>query len=375
MRSYPESLAIAGAWGYIGRKFLDAALRRRIRTLVFDPGDLPADIDPQAVARIGTEEEFYASPAELFHLAMHPGHRQRGLDLLLARAASGEDIAVLNEKPMAAPETPEQCPELVDSASRSGALMMFDFPELYDPLTERIIDHLRPFRDLRINDIYIRRSKDREATSNPRNYKPMVPIQYQESIHCLAFVLFVLARLRGGLAPVFEHGLTLTGDAKPYHPPNPEIYPYVVDGRCNYRLTLGTLSIEGQTDFKAGADATKQRILSGTGDGRPFHIDVDFQEGQKRLLINGMDQTGDPAANSYDHVLRTMTRWRRFETRETLMTGVYPNPTFAHVAYQLASVLWRSCHAAATIHLPSLDGLLAFDANFRQAVPGFARYQ
>jgi predicted dehydrogenase len=296
MRSYPESLAIAGAWGYIGRKFLDAALRRRIRTLVFDPGDPPADVDSQAIAQIGTEEEFYASRVDLFHLAMHPGNRQRGLDLLLARAAGGEDIAVLNEKPMAAPESPEQCPELVDRTNQSGALMLFDFTELYDPMTERIIEHLRPFRDLRINDIYIRRSKDREAPGNPRNYKPMVPIQYQESIHCLAFVLFVLARLRGDLASVFEHGLTMTGDAKPYQPPNPEIYPYVVDGRCNYRLALGTLSIEGQTDFKAGADATKQRILSGTGDGRPFHIDVDFQEGRKRLLFNGMDQTGDPAA-------------------------------------------------------------------------------
>jgi predicted dehydrogenase len=375
MRSYPESLAIAGAWGYIGRKFLDAALRRRIRTLVFDPGDPPADVDSQAIAQIGTEEEFYASRVDLFHLAMHPGNRQRGLDLLLARAAGGEDIAVLNEKPMAAPESPEQCPELVDRTNQSGALMLFDFTELYDPMTERIIEHLRPFRDLRINDIYIRRSKDREAPGNPRNYKPMVPIQYQESIHCLAFVLFVLARLRGDLASVFEHGLTMTGDAKPYQPPNPEIYPYVVDGRCNYRLALGTLSIEGQTDFKAGADATKQRILSGTGDGRPFHIDVDFQEGRKRLLFNGMDQTGDPAASSYDHVLRTLTRWRRLEPREQLMTGVYPNPTFARVAYQLASVLWRTCHDGVLIHLVSLDELLAFDANFRQAVPGFARYQ
>ena len=375
MRSYPESLAIAGAWGYIGRKFLDAALRRRIRTLVFDPGDPPADVDSQAIARVGTEEEFYASRVDLFHLAMHPGNRQRGLDLLLARAAGGEDIAVLNEKPMAAPECPEQCPELVDRANQSGVLMLFDFPELYDPLTERIIEHLRPFRDLRINDIYIRRSKDREAPGNPRNHKLMVPIQYQESIHCLAFVLFVLARLRGDLASVFEHGLTLTGDAKPYQPPNPEIYPYVVDGRCNYRLALGTLSIEGQTDFKAGADATKQRILSGTGDGRPFHIDVDFQEGRKRLLFNGTDQTGDPAASSYDHVLRTLTRWRRLEPREQLMTGVYPNPTFARVAYQLASVLWRTCHEGVSIHLASLDELLAFDANFRQAIPGFPRYQ
>ena len=38
MTDLPDSIAIAGAWGYIGRKFLDVALRQRIRTFVYDPG-------------------------------------------------------------------------------------------------------------------------------------------------------------------------------------------------------------------------------------------------------------------------------------------------------------------------------------------------
>jgi predicted dehydrogenase len=375
MRPYPESLAIAGAWGYIGRKFLDAARRRRIRTILFDPGDPPEEFDGTSVERIADEDQFYASRAEWFHLAMHPQHRQRGLDRLSARASGGDEIAVLNEKPMAAPESPEQCVELVDRAEQTGMLMLFDFPELYDPLTDRILDHLRTFRDLRITDLYICRSKDRESPGEPRNYKPMVPIQYQESVHCLAFLVFLLARLRGGIAEVFQEGLTLSGSAKPYQPPNPEIYPYVVDGRCHYRLALGPLNVDGQTDFKAGADTAKQRILSGTGDGRPLRIEVDYQEGRKRLLINGMDRTIDPAANSYDNVLRTLTRWRRSQSRQELMSGLYPNPAFARVVYQLSSVLWRSCHDGKPIRLNSLDELLAFDAQFRQAAAGFARYR
>jgi len=374
MRPYPESLAIAGAWGYIGRKFLDAAQRRRIRTLVFDPGAPPEDVNLQTVTLAANEDEFYASQVDLFHLAMHPEHRQRALELLCARSAGGEEITVLNEKPMAAPENPEQCGKLIDRVEQSGVRMLFDFPELFDPLTERVVDHLKTFRDLRITDIYAQRSKDRESPNDPRNYKRMVPIQYQESVHCLAFVLHLLARLAGSVTAVFERGLTVSGDSKPYRPPNHEIYSYVVDGRCNYRLALGTIRIDGQTNFKAGADGTKQRVICGTGDGRPFHIEINFQEGRKQLLVNGMDQTVDPAANSYDNVLRTLTRWRRSVTREELMTGVFPNPPFARVTYQLSSVLWRACREKKPIQLASLDELLAFDAGFREAVPGFERY-
>ena len=48
-----DSIAIAGAWGYIGRKVLDAALGRGLRTYVFDPGPAPTDFDPQSVTAGG----------------------------------------------------------------------------------------------------------------------------------------------------------------------------------------------------------------------------------------------------------------------------------------------------------------------------------
>nr|MCU0876146.1 hypothetical protein [Pirellulaceae bacterium] len=196
MKDLPESLAIAGAWGYIGRKFLDAALRRQIPTFVYDPGDLPADVDPSGLTRLTDDAEFYRLPADLFHLATHPDHRRTGQQRMLERAQQ-EPLAILNEKPMAAPDSPEECSQIVAAVHDSRALMLYDFPELYDPLTERILDHLRCYRDVRITDISMCRSKDREAPDNPRNYKRMVPIQYQESVHCLAYVLFVLARLPG----------------------------------------------------------------------------------------------------------------------------------------------------------------------------------
>ena len=373
MRNYPQSLAIAGAWGYIGRKFLDVALRRRIPVFVHDPGPVPDDVDSERLTRVADPDTFYRLDVEMFHLAMHPQHRARALEILLSRR-DDPPVAMLNEKPMAAPEEPERSEALVQAVEQAGTLLLFDFPELFDPLTTRILDFLARFRQVRIHDLYVRRSKDREARDNPRNYKPMVPIQYQESVHCLAFVVFLLARLQGEPAAVFQHGITVAGHAQPYRPPNPEIYPYVVDGRCEYQLSLGTLRIEGITDFKTGAPGAKQRVILGSGDGQPFQIEVDFQEGGKRLLINGVDQTGDPAANSYDHVLRTFTRWRQEHGPDQLMTAVYPNPAFARLTYQLSSVLWRACRDRQPIRLDSLDDLLRFDARFRETLPDLDRY-
>lgn len=368
MQSYPQSLAIAGAWGYIGRKFLDVAQRRRIPLFVHDPGPLPDDIDRERMTVVADAETFYRLEVDLYHLAMHPQHRGPALETLLARR-DASSLAVLNEKPMAAPEEPQQCGELVQAVQRAGPLLLFDFPELFDPLTTRILDYLGRFRELRITDLYLRRSKDREDPRNPRNYKPMVPIQYQESVHCLAFVLYLLARLRGDTAAVFQDGLTVAGHSQPYQPPNPEIYPYVVDGRCEYQLSLGTLRIEGITDFKTGAPGVKQRVIWGSGDGTPFHIEVDFQEGRKRLVINGIDQTGDPAANSYEHVLRTVTRWRRERSRDELMTAIYPHPAFARLTYQLSSLLWRACRDGQPLRITSQDELLNFNAHFLSGEP------
>jgi len=360
----PESIAIAGAWGYIGRKFLDVALGRQIRAFVYDPGPLPADVDASRLTRLRDEDQFYRQSADLFHLAAHPEQRRAGQEILLRRARQ-EPLAILNEKPVAAPQSPEECRQLVAAASDSGVLMLYDFPELYDPLTERILEHLGSYRDVQITDVSVCRSKDREDAGNPRNYKRMVPIQYQESVHCLAYMLFVLARVRGSLGGVFDDGVCIRAESEPYSPPNPEAYPRVVDGKCSYRLALGKVAVEGRTDFKAGAEFTKRRVVCGRGDGRPFRIEVNYLEGAKQLKINGEAQPIDPHASSYESVLRTLTRWRRQLGRDALMEGIYPNPAFARVTYQLSGALWRASQDGSTVQLANLVELLDFDAGFR----------
>jgi predicted dehydrogenase len=269
---------------------------------------------------------------------VHPEHRR--LDRLLTRT----DVPlVLVEKPMTVPGRPDLCDEIVTASDAASAVVLYDFPELYDPLTHRIIEYLHEFRSVELTSIYVQRSKDREDPANPRNRKRMVDIQYQESVHCLAFALFMIATVAGNLQAVVSRGVRLSGESSPYTPPNPEDYLAPVDGRCAFRGDLGGVSITGLTDFTRGAPWAKQRILRGRGDGIPFEIDVSYLEGNKSLCINGLPQDCDPAANSYESVLATAHRWVRQIPREQLKTGLYPNPRFTRMTYHLSAMLWQAC--------------------------------
>ena len=156
-----RSIAISGAWGYIGRKLLDAAVARHMKVYVFDPGPMPEDVTSRHVERIEDETAFYRLKADVFHLALHPEARAIGLNVLLKRCAA-EQIVLLIEKPLTLPETPNECQPLVDAAARSAAMVFYDFPELFDPLTKIIWDYLEKLPDVEINEVYLQRSKDRE---------------------------------------------------------------------------------------------------------------------------------------------------------------------------------------------------------------------
>jgi predicted dehydrogenase len=271
---------------------------------------------------------------------------------------------ILVEKPMALPERPEDCRRIIESVERSRAIVLYDFPELYDPLTGQILDHLAGFEDVRLTGFSVRRSKDREDPANPRNYKRMVPIQYQESVHCLAFVLHVLATVRGSVAAALAGGVRLEASSDPYEPPNPEAYPDVVDGRCRFRASFGEVRVEGLTDFKKGAEWAKRREIRGIGDGRPFEIEVSYLEGRKSLRIDGDDRPCDRSSRSYESVLATATRWARRFDRNRLMTGLFPNPRFTHLTYQLSAALCRSSRDRAEQRFDSAADLVAWDAAF-----------
>lgn len=368
-----KSIAIAGAWGYIGQKYVEAGLDLGLEVHVFDPGPAPADLPLSNLHRVEEEAEFYELQTDLYHLALHPQNRSTALTKLLPRAGV-EDILILNEKPMAEPHRPDEPVRLIDEVEASGATVLFDFPELFDPLTHRILSFLEQFDDVRIDEVHIQRSKDREDRDNPRNRKPMVHIQYQESVHCLAFVLNLLAHTRGGTEAALASGLTIEATADPYDPPNPEAYPYIVDGRCDFIMTAGETAVHGHTDFKRDAPWRKQRIIRGVGDGTPFEIDVDYLEGSKALRINDEDQKCDPKGSSYEAVLLGLQKWHAELSGERLMHGTYPNPSFALLTYQLSSALWRASYDAKRIQLSDADALRAFDAGFKDAVSAFGTY-
>jgi hypothetical protein len=367
--AFPRSIAIAGAWGYIGRKFLEVALEHGLQTYVFDPGPVPPDVELSGITRMTDEAAIYQCDAEVFHLATHPEHRR--IDRLLDRR---EPLLILNEKPMASPEQPEECRRIVDAVARSPAIMLYDFPELFDPLTGRILHRLRSYGDVRLTKVFVQRSKDREDPSNRRNDKRIVPIQYQEAVHCLAFILNLLGAVKGGVRNALGDGLKVWAQSEPYIPPNPEAYAYVVDGRCRFRLSIGGVAVEGLTDFKRNAPWAKRRIIRGIGDGRPFEIDVSYLEGKKHLVFDGVEQPCDANASSYEHVLSTAVRWSREVARPELMSGLYPNPVFARATYQLSSALWRSSRFGSEIAFASVDDLEAWDAGFAAEAPSFPRY-
>ncbi|MEK6237016.1 MAG: hypothetical protein N2C14_20095 [Planctomycetales bacterium] len=373
MNPFPKSIAVAGAWGYIGRKFLEASLAEGITAYVYDPGEPPADLDLSAATRIRDAEEFYQLPAELFHLALHPEHRRQGTETLLERGRT-EPILILNEKPMALPEQPGECQRLIDATRDSGAVMLYDFPELYDSMTRRVVGWLQCFDETRITKMTVTRSKDREGRENPRNRKRMVPIQFQESVHCTAFVLYLLGKIRGSVEAAVNEGITVDAKSEAYDPPNPEAYPHVVDGRCRYELMIGETQVTGVTDFKANAPWSKRRVVEGVADGKPFTIDVDYLEGKKRLIINGEDQGCDPAADSYSQAISTSVRWFREIDKAELTHGVHPNPEFARLTYQLSGALWRSSQERGSVRLASMAELLGFDSGFAEARANLPRY-
>jgi predicted dehydrogenase len=359
----PRSLAVAGGWGYIGRHFVDAAVTLDIPVYVRDPGPIPTGVDRDQVQVIGDDDTFYGLPADFYHIALHPTDRRVALRRLAARLLHGDRFMVLNEKPMAAPETPEECAELKQLVNVSGMCMFFDFPELFDPMTLLVRAFLRSFTEVHIEEMRMTRSKDREDPANPRNYKIMVPIQYQETVHCLAWVFSCLAEVRGGLDHIWDQGLSVEGESAPYHPPNPEAYGQTVDGRFEGSLSFGDSKVRLVTDFTTGAPRTKRRTVRGVGDGKPFIIEAEYLEGHKFLAINGKDIGFAQDANVYQAVIRQGWQWFLHPGLDD--ADLHPTPAFAHMTYLLSAMLWDACHLGGPRRVDSLNSFRSYQPGFR----------
>ncbi len=355
LADFPQSVAIAGAWGYIGRKMLDAALSRGMRVWAHDPGPVPCDLDAGRVSVVPDEAEFYGLDADLYHLALHPEHRLRAEDILLD---TGRPVVVLNEKPVAAHDDRDRPAELIRKLTNSPVWLFYNFTELYSPLAAAVREWLGRFNRLELTRFESVRGKDREAPENPRNYKVMQPVQYQETVHCLAWWLMVSGMCPGGWEEVFSGGMRVDAVARRYTPPNPQDYACPVDGFCEARMRIGDAELRLKTDFTAGVIPHKRRVLEGVGDGRPFRIESGHLEGGQLLLING-ERVDLPGESQYAAVYGTIGHWRRALSLEDFNGGPYPNLRMAVLACGMASMLWDA-GAGHTVTAADLHGVYGY---------------
>ena len=353
--NFPPSFAIAGGWGYIGQKFMRAALHNNVHVWVLDPGNVPEAVDLNVVKHVHEEQEFLQLPASIYHLALHPYHRPPLLHALLERSNIEPGLPILIEKPMASWDKPSKCDEVCKRIESSKAFVLYDFLELFDPMTDRIITYLKQFKQVTIQEIVLKRSKDREDPAIPRNYIPMQPIQYQESCHCLAFLLFVLGNVAGSYEMPISIPVKIRAESQLYDSPAPERFPIPVDGRCEADIQFGEISVQLLTDFKRGAPWQKRKTIKGVGDGAPFEIEAEYLERAKWLTINGEDQGFDASADSYENALAKI--WQMANSAYTTDKGsdLYPNASFARWIYTFSALLHHSCTVGETVQIDALS--------------------
>ena len=365
----PGSIAIAGIYGYIGQLIYKAALETGVsRIFGFDPGVRPAGFEySDRLVMIPSEQQFCELDADLFHIATHPDRRQAVYRLL----ERGRHVTI--EKPMAHPAQPAECLRLREAAQRSSGTVLFDFVEVFNPHSFQIREVLRRLSgcpDFQITQIHCERSKDREDPRNWRNRKVIVPIQYQETAHCLAMLLFV-TDMPPSFAEAFPRGITVTASSAPYDPPNPEDYRYgVVDGKVWGELRAGAMNVSICTDFKRrGGKPFKRFCVEGVAGQRPFRIELIFDGSCERIFFNGRAMSLGRAGSRHQDIIRQSWRWHRQRSN-----GVRPDADFAWLVFGLSSALWASCQEGAPIQIGTAAELQEAMQRYPDAVAKRSRY-
>ena len=365
----PSSLAIAGIYGHIGSLIYNAALQLGVPKIYgFDPGSKPLDFCYSDRLHIAArEEQFYEVDADLFHIATHPEVRE-GVYRLLER---GRHINI--EKPMAHPAHPDECCRLRVAARKSSGTVLFDFVEAFNPRTFqmcRILTRLRSYADFRINRIYCERGKDREDGLNPRNRKVIVPIQYQETAHCLALLLIVINR-SSSFDEVFPNGITVAASSVSYNPPNPEDYRFgLVDGKVSGEILVDGMTIGIHTDFKRqGARPFKRFRVEGLANHREFVIEAIYDGTGECIVFNGKAESPCVAASRHLDIVRQSWRWHCEPS-----TNLRPTADFAWLVFGLSAALWMSCHEGREIKVTSEEDLRRAMQSYPGSLARYARH-
>lgn len=366
----PQSIAIAGIYGYIGKLIYNAALELGIEKVYgFDPGTMPSDfVTSDRLELLENAQDFYDLDADLFHIATHPDVRE-GVYRLIER-----DRHITIEKPIAHPSQPAECLRLKHAVKASRASVYFDFVEVFNPRTFHILEILTDFaqhHDFRISSIYCERVKDREDPLNPRNRKVIVPIQYQETSHCLALLLYVLNR-GTSFDTVFPTGITVKGVSESYNPPNPEDYKCgVVDGKVEATITCNDLVIVLHTNFKKkGARPSKRFAVQGQAAGQSFCIEAVYDGFKEYLIVNGVPIATPGEQNRHKNIV-TLS----WSLHQQPGNALCPDVDFAWLVFGLSAALWESCFLGKAIKIRSTADLIEAMHSYPCSLPFLTEYK
>ena len=361
----PHTVAIAGCSGYIGTHMTRAALNLGMQVYGIDPALDEAFKNHEQFHEVQTVEQFCATDADCFYLALQPNHREPYLNRLIA-----DGKMILSEKPMARAREPEICDTIVETLAQSSATMRYNFLYLYNPITYHIIKFLKSHSSVTITSISALVEKNRESRRNDRNLKFMEPIQYQETIHSLALMLI----LRGELMPyhasnfdtVFPGGLIAVGESNLYDAPSSD-NDAIPDGRFHGSLTASKFRMDLITNFKRldhkGLPTRPQKriTISGRTEDQPFTIEADYQQSQETLSING-EKVSLPEFDPYAYA------WQNILTpADNNPLSIAPDEHLARLAYRLSALLWKSSYTGGEWVIDTDESLAQTSLAYREA--------
>ena len=197
-----------------------------------------------------------------------------------------------------------------------------------------------------------------------------MPVQYQETAHCLARLLFVTDR-PASFAEAFPQGIAVAASSAPYDPPNPEDYRYgVVDGKVSGEIRAGGMTVSLCTDFKRrGGSPHKRFSIEGVAGRRAFHIEFVSDGSCERLLFNGKAVPPGGAESRRPDIIRQSWRWHRQQA-----TAGRPDADFAWLVFGLSSALWASCHEGHELRIGSEADLREAMQRYPDSVAKQSRY-
>jgi len=359
-------VAITGANGYIGKlmaaDLIKLALRERREgstqvpdgkgienIILYDARGVSPELRTPGLVDIApSSPHFCDSKSDVYYLALHPNDRDYYLDKLVPKGTN-----ILCEKPMSTANKPGLCERLIRQAEEYNPSLLYNYILIPHKITGMINDFLSQYSHVDIHNFEASFQKNRESRLKRRNRSVMETIEIQEAVHPIALFLYLMANVshqQVSFPNLFPEGVKVRAKSKFYDAPNQLEYRYKVNGYVGGGiLTLSTppTRVALRVNFKR-FDGNKPTLpekiirIRGTGDGKPFSIEANYQSDAEYLVIGGIKQELGQISPYEDVWIRA---FQDFHDMRKGTRRILADPSFSWLAYQLGMAMWFSSHS------------------------------